>query len=139
MQSRIVSALLVMLPALIGCGGDTTGPFVDPVVGTYRATLMTNTQADSTVDLVAIGLTFAMTLQKDGSMVGQFVFTTGNDRPGTPSDLSGTWQRTDEALAISDIANTFVSHPSFTIHGEQLVGEGLIGESTIRMVLDRED
>lgn len=138
MPRRMLIALGLLATGLTGCGDDRTGPDVDPVAGHYTASVISNTTRDTTVDLIARGLTFDLALEPDGKLAGHFEFTTGTNQPGVTFDIAGTWVRTDSGLVVKDNADSFVSHVLFAVHDDRLEGLGQVGESTLRMVLDRQ-
>lgn len=147
MQRR--NALLAALFLALGsfaCGYDSNGTY-DPnpvpdsssVVGSYGATVITNTVGGKTTDLIEFGLVYSMTLKADRTMKARFVVSTGTAAPGNPFDVTGTWAlESDSSISVTDNANTFLSGIVLNQQMTRLEGVKVRGESAVRLVLERQ-
>ncbi len=81
-------ALQLLLPVLIdiatnACGDDSgTGPSMQSVTGSYTASSFTVTQLGSTTDVLALGASIDVTLNRNGTTTGTF-FLPGGEEDGS--------------------------------------------------------
>ncbi|MFN8177902.1 MAG: hypothetical protein U0167_08240 [bacterium] len=102
-------ALVVLLGALAGCGGDTTGPSPQSVVGRWQATKIEFVRLNPpvvSVDLIDVGTTLELALRSDRTF---FYITTTTTVP-MGQVLSGTWRLRGPVMTLS-FAEPFANAP----------------------------
>lgn len=118
---RASAALLVA--STLACGDDGTGPPASELADSWQATSAEVTTTDGsavTVDVLALGGSFAMTLREDGS------FTVQVTLPGEPTESwSGDWTSSVDVLRL-DFTSGLVGRWEFdmTLAGDELTLRG---------------
>jgi hypothetical protein len=135
---RAIIALTLAL-ALGSCGGeDTFSPSLETVAGSYTARSLTLSSSVGTTDLLALGSTVAITLAVDSTTSGRlFVPGGGDDGSDLDVDLSGTWALAGSTVTFNQAEDTFIRDVEFTAVRNQLNGEGVFSDATIRLVLGK--
>ena len=135
---RALSRLGMFLPLLVACGGDSTGPTMNTVAGSYAATTFTATDATGTTDLLAGGASIAATLNADGTTTGALHVPAALNN-GTPidEDLTGTWALDGTAVTFHQTGGTLLPALTFAVHGNQLEGSAAFSGTTLHVVLSK--
>ena len=129
---RPIPFLLLAAGALISCS-DTTNPSPAPnLEGTFAASSFTTTTAGGTIDRIAEGLTFTITLKADGTTEGSV------SAAGQTVDVVGTWDTTQSVLRFHQDAPNFLGELPFNIRPNQLLSDATYGVTRFRVTLTRE-
>jgi hypothetical protein len=118
---RASAALLVA--STLACGDDGTGPPAAELTGSWEATAAEVTTTDGsavTVDVLALGGAFALTLSGDGSFTVQVAL------PGEPGESwSGSWTALGDVLRL-DFTSGLMGRCEFdmTLAGNELTLRG---------------
>jgi hypothetical protein len=134
-------AIVVALVALLACGGDTTGPSNDALVGTYVATEFVTTGSSGQTNQLLAGSTATINLFDNHTTTGHLhlVATAGN--PAFDADLAGTWTRTGNTVNFSQTADTFIRDLDFAVvqtsGGAQLVADDVFAGTRIQLTLSQ--
>lgn len=142
MRTRVVRAgTLALVAALVACGDDDGfSPTVDNVAGSYAAATFTLTDADGTVDLLALGAEVDVTLAADGTTSSQlFVPGGGEDGEDFEADLAGTWALDGSTVTFEQPGDNLLQDVEFTASRDRLTGEATFGDDTVRLVLAKDD
>jgi len=130
--------LLAVAAATVVACSDAFSPTVQNVSGFYFADTFTTDSAGVSKDWVAVGATFGVVLNPDGSMHGRLML------PGVPpdtatftADLTGTWTLTGDTVRFTQDADTFVRDMDWVVTKGHLAGEETFSGVTIRAVLGK--
>lgn len=133
-RSLIAPSLLLLLGTTLACS-DYTAPSEQPSpVGAYSATQFTTTANGVTTDQLAEGVTISLTLAAEGTTSGSLNVPAASS---VPLDLSGTWTRRSGVITFHHATQTFLDVLPFTLVGNQLHAEGLVGPGVIHVTLVR--
>lgn len=138
---RLVPVGLALAAVLAGCGDDGGfSPTVDNVAGSYSASEFTLTDADGTLDLLALGAVVDVTLAANGTTSGT-LFVPGGGEGGEDfeSDLTGTWALDGSTVTFAQTGDNLLPDVEFTASRDRLTGEATFGDDTVRLVLDKAD
>jgi len=130
----------MVLIAANACGDDSgTGPSMQSVAGSYIASSFTITQSGSTIDLLDLGASVDVTLNRNGTTTGT-LFLPGVEEDGSDliADLSGTWSLRGKTVDFSHNADTFLRDLPFEVDGEALKGEQNFGGVLVRVTLRKD-
>lgn len=133
------SAALAIALFLASCGDDDGfSPTVENVAGSYSASSITITSSSGIVDLLALGASVQVTLTSDGATTGRLLLP-GADMDGDhDEDLTGTWTLTGDKVIFSPRGPSVIRFAQFTAAPDQLTGERLLSDQTLRLVLIRD-
>lgn len=144
-------ALVPLLALLIGaCSEGTTEPDPDPgadpalLAGVYVAedtygTLTFITMASGeTIDWLEEGASLTIELAADGKTTGR-LFVPGADEDGEDfdADLKGTWKLQGDTVHFSHSADSFIRDTPFVVKGSRLEADHILGDTRVRVVLER--
>jgi hypothetical protein len=101
------------------------------VTGTYHATTLTAQAGAVSVDLLAAGATFVVTLNRDHTTAGQLVVPDTQLGSGLTADLAGTWITSGSSVTFSQTADTFVRNVTWTFTGSALTFQGDVGGGVV--------
>jgi hypothetical protein len=106
------------------------------VAGSYAATSFTVTEAGGTTDVLSTGGSITLSLTAGGTTNGR-LFVPGGAEDGSDfdEDLTGTWALQDSTVTLDHDADTFLRDMTFTVRGQQLVGEETFSDVTVAVVL----
>ena len=138
----LVALLLVSVPGCISItGSDSSNPEEDDVVGTYSASVfLLPGLADGSVDILAAGGSFTLTLGRKGLAEGRLHIPVATAVSSEPTDqsFSGTYEVGTEAVVL-DV------EPAFPLIGERFEREpegrlvaSFSGRGAYEVVLERE-
>jgi len=131
---------ILMVIAANACGDDSgTGPSMQSVAGSYTASSFTVTESGNTTDVLALGASIDVTLNRNGTTTGNF-FLPGGEEDGSDfnADLSGTWSLNGTTVSFSHSANTFLPEVPFEVDGETLTGEQTFVGALVRATLRKD-
>jgi hypothetical protein len=120
---RAMAAAIFSLCAVVGfgaCGGNSvTGPGVDTLAGTWRATRAQYTAGSSSIEVIAQGTSMTLTLNSSGT------FTLAIVDPGQAgTTTSGTWTASSDVLTLRPSNATFDIQFDMTLSGSTLTLSG---------------
>jgi len=109
------------------------------VAGSYGASSFTVTESGGTTDLLALGTTFDVTLNRNGTTTG-ILFIPGGEDDGSDfiADLSGTWSLRGNTVEFTNDADTFLPDFPFTVDGRTLKGEQNFAGALVRITLTKD-
>jgi hypothetical protein len=128
----------VTAAVLLAACGDSTAPTMSSVAGSYAATSFTVTESGGTTNILAAGGSITLTLTAAGVTSGR-LFVPGGAEDGGDFDeaLTGTWTLQDSTVTLEHDADTFLRDMSFTVRGQQLVGEETFSDVTVAVVFTK--
>lgn len=139
---KSLATRLVVLGVLLAACGEDDGfsPSEENVAGTYSAAEFTLTDADGTLDLLALGAEVDVILAADGTTSGH-LFVPGGGEGGEDfeSDLTGTWSLDGSIVTFGQAGDNLLPDVEFMASRDRLTGEATFGDDTIRLVLDKAD
>jgi hypothetical protein len=108
------------------------------VAGSYSATSFTVTESGGTTNILAAGGSITLTLTAAGVTSGR-LFVPGGAEDGGDFDeaLTGTWTLQDSTVTLEHDADTFLRDMTFTVRGQQLVGEETFSDVTVAVVFTK--
>lgn len=131
--------------ALIGCAGAIFAcaeslPTMETVAGTYAATVFTLQEGDEVLqDILAQGGFINLALTVEGTTSGRaFVPGGGEGGEDFDADLTGTWMLDSVTVTLDHSADTFLRDMSFTVEGDQLLGQESFGGATVTLELSKQ-
>jgi ABC-type Fe3+-hydroxamate transport system substrate-binding protein len=134
------AGILGVALALVACGGgdDSFSPTSATVAGDYTARVFTLTSSVGTTDLLALGATVVVSLEPGGTTTGRLFVPGGAEDGGDlDEDLAGTWSLTGNTVTFNQSSDTFIRDADFTAGPDNLIGEGVFGGATVRLVLQK--
>ena len=122
---------------LLAACGDALSP--ETLAGSYVATTFT-LSGEVAGDVLAEGGHMNITFNADGTTTGSlFVPESLNDEEGDfNADMAGTFVITDQTVALTQGADTFVRDVTWTVDGSQVHGSGTFSGVTITVILTRQ-
>ena len=136
MSVRLAPIVLAVLLTL-GCG-DSTGPTMSDVAGSYEATTLTVEEGGVTTDFLSLGASFEITLSPSGTTTGRLFVPGGGEGGGDfDADLAGTWALNGTTVTFDHDADTFVRDMDFEYANDRLTGQETFNDVTISVVLAR--
>ncbi|HEV8149419.1 MAG TPA: hypothetical protein VGP61_04475 [Gemmatimonadales bacterium] len=104
MRARPLVLVGVAVGAVAACGGDSTGPSLPDIVGTWNATkleFVSKANAATKADVVALGATVHLVIAANNT------FTSTLTPPGQPPDVgNGTYVETATTLTVTTTSDT---------------------------------
>jgi hypothetical protein len=132
------SAALAVVFFLASCGDDGGfSPTVDNLSGSYSASSFTITSSSGIVDLLASGASVQVTLTSDGTTTGRLLLPGSDTDSDHDEDLAGTWTLTGDKVTFSPRGPSVLRFAQFTAAPDQLTGERILSDQTLRLVLIR--
>jgi hypothetical protein len=128
----------VAAAVLLAACSDSTAPTMSSVAGSYSATSFSVTEGGGTTNILAAGGSITLTLTAAGVTSGR-LFVPGGAEDGGDFDeaLTGTWTLQDSTVTLEHDADTFLRDMSFTVRGQQLVGEETFSDVTVAVVFTK--
>jgi hypothetical protein len=128
----------VAAAVLLAACSDSTAPTMRSVAGSYSATSFTVTESGGTTNILAAGGSITLTLTAAGVTSGR-LFVPGGAEDGGDFDeaLTGTWTLQDSTVTLEHDADTFLRDMTFTVRGQQLVGEETFSDVTVAVVFTK--
>jgi hypothetical protein len=134
------AGILGVALTLLACGGgdDSFSPTAETVAGNYTARVFTLTSSVGTTDLLALGATVVVSLEPGGTTTGRLFVPGGAEDGGDlDEDLAGTWSLSGTTVTFNQGSDTFIRDADFTAGPDNLIGEGVFGGATVRLVLQK--
>lgn len=126
----------VLAAVLVAACSDSTAPTMASVAGSYAATTFTVTESGGTTNILAAGGSISLTLAAAGTTSGRLFVPGGAEGGGDfDEDLTGTWSLQDSTVTLDHDADTFLRDMTFTVRGQQLVGQETFTDVTVAVVL----
>lgn len=132
--STLRLAVSLALAPLLACSDGSSAPTIPDPVGAYTASEFTTTANGITTDELAEGVTLTLRLAEDGTTSGALNVPRASDEP---VDLGGSWTRVGSTITFSHPLQTFIDKLAFTLDGNRLLAEGLVGPNFIHVTLTR--
>lgn len=138
---RAAALGLALATAACGDDDDPFSPTMENVAGSYTASTFT-AQSDllGNLDLLAMGASVSITLDEDGTTTGRlFVPELGEDDGDVDVDLTGTWSLTGDTVTFSQTGDSFIRDVDFVASENRLTGEGTFDDTSLLLVLTKDD
>ena len=129
--------LFLSLSLAVGCSDPLTP---ESLAGTYVATSFT-ISGDVTEDVLAAGGSLTITFNAGGTTSGSLFVPAGSFDSGGmdfTADMAGTFILANEAITLTQAADSFVRDLTWTVDGNQIDGTGTFLGVTINVVLSRQ-
>ena len=138
MRKYFGRALLPLsLSLAVGCSDPLTP---ESLAGTYVATSFT-ISGDVTEDVLAAGGSLTITFNAGGTTSGSLFVPAGSFDSGGmdfTADMAGTFILANEAITLTQAADSFVRDLTWTVEGNRMNGTGSFSGVTIIVVLSRQ-
>lgn len=132
--SALRLALALALVPLLACSDASSAPNSSDPVGVYMASEFTTSANGITTDQLAEGVTLTLRLAEDGTTSGALSVPSASD---APVDLGGSWTQVGSTVTFQHPLQTFIDKLAFTLDGNHLSTEGLVGPNLIHVALTR--
>lgn len=120
-------------------GSPPVGPEPDPILGVYRASILSVTTPSQTIDVLASGGSLSMALAENGTTSGRLLVPGGGENGQTlDADMAGTWSRTGNVVRFTQTADTFVRDGSWAVETGSLRTTLVSGGTVVTAVLLKE-
>ncbi len=136
---RPVRGLLMLVAAVaIACSGDPFKPTTENVVGDYSVQTLITTDTSGTVDWVATGATWTISLAANGTTSGH-LFLPGAAEGGGDfnADMVGTWTLSGDSIQFDQAADSFVRDMAFAALENRLTGDHTFSGTRVRLALTK--
>lgn len=137
--------LAVLALPLAACGGDSpTGPTTESVAGSYRATTLTVSLPGASFDLLALGATLDLVLNRDGTMTGALRLPDlppelgeSEDPTDLNEDLAGSWRLDGSTVILNPTGDTLLDGTQLRVNGRRLGTTQNTTDGSLRVVLEK--
>ena len=130
-----LTAGVFTVAALVACA-DAFKPTTENVVGDYSVQTLTTTDTSGTIDWVAAGATWTMSLAPNGTTTGHlFIPGAGAGGADFNADMAGTWTLSGNSIQFDQAADSFVRDMPFLAVENRLTGDHTFGDTRVRLAL----
>ena len=140
-RNAALSTAIILLSLTTACGSDkSTGPDMGDVAGSYDATALTVTQADTSYDFIADGATIHLVLDEDGTTSGHLTIPASDLSHGeaVDADMAGSWTLDGATVHITQSTDTFIRDLPLTADGNNLTGDATFDDVQVHLVMSRQ-